>query len=481
MPRPPRRFFNEMSGGQALFPLIVLVGLNCVNQLDVSAFGDPRPRHPRLVPSLQPGIPDARRAHPARRAPARDPARLLLRPAAARRDRGGRRRDLGRLRAAHRARAHRADARDRPLGRGHRPGGDHAVAQLAALRLLPTRSPARRVRLPRDRARDRRAHRAHRRRAARPVVRLAAAVLRVRDPHRRVRHPRDVAARAGPRALGTPGRGRERRGDRHRRDAALLRRVDPHPVAGRHAAAHLVLAAVPRGVVHRAGHADVALLRAGLPPRRLPAGHGRRARRARADHRDPPRHPARVEADAARSRRRPADARVPRHRHRRGEPAHRAGALRELSVRGRGGLKPPARPARQPRTPRRDRRRARARGGAAAGVRGAQERRVPPPIDPRRCPGGALRGDLPRRRPCRRAAGGRAAVPRAHRRAPGARVTQGREDAPAGTPAVARPRAAPLCGARRAGSRCSWTTTRPWPRWPRPTTTSCGWWLATWS
>jgi len=38
-PRSPRRFFDEMSGGQALFPLIVLVGLNCSNQLDVSAFG----------------------------------------------------------------------------------------------------------------------------------------------------------------------------------------------------------------------------------------------------------------------------------------------------------------------------------------------------------------------------------------------------------------------------------------------------------
>ncbi|MGO9876170.1 MAG: MFS transporter [Acidimicrobiia bacterium] len=38
-PRPPRRFFEETSGGQALFPLIVLVGLNFANQLDVSAFG----------------------------------------------------------------------------------------------------------------------------------------------------------------------------------------------------------------------------------------------------------------------------------------------------------------------------------------------------------------------------------------------------------------------------------------------------------
>ena len=38
IPRRPRRFFEEMSGGEALFPLIVLVGLNCVNQLDQTAF-----------------------------------------------------------------------------------------------------------------------------------------------------------------------------------------------------------------------------------------------------------------------------------------------------------------------------------------------------------------------------------------------------------------------------------------------------------
>ncbi len=39
MPRPPRRFFNEVSGGQALYPLIVLVGLRAVEQLDQTAFG----------------------------------------------------------------------------------------------------------------------------------------------------------------------------------------------------------------------------------------------------------------------------------------------------------------------------------------------------------------------------------------------------------------------------------------------------------
>jgi ABC-type branched-subunit amino acid transport system ATPase component/predicted MFS family arabinose efflux permease len=39
VPRTPRRFFSELSGGEALFPLVVLVGLVCVNQLDQTAFG----------------------------------------------------------------------------------------------------------------------------------------------------------------------------------------------------------------------------------------------------------------------------------------------------------------------------------------------------------------------------------------------------------------------------------------------------------
>ncbi len=39
LPRPPRQFFDEVSGGEALLPLIVLVGLNFSNQLDLTAFG----------------------------------------------------------------------------------------------------------------------------------------------------------------------------------------------------------------------------------------------------------------------------------------------------------------------------------------------------------------------------------------------------------------------------------------------------------
>jgi branched-chain amino acid transport system ATP-binding protein len=38
LPRPPRRFFDEVTGGEALLPLIVLVGLNFSSQLDQTAF-----------------------------------------------------------------------------------------------------------------------------------------------------------------------------------------------------------------------------------------------------------------------------------------------------------------------------------------------------------------------------------------------------------------------------------------------------------
>jgi ABC-type branched-subunit amino acid transport system ATPase component/MFS family permease len=39
LPRAPRQFFDEVSGGEALLPLIVLVGLNFSSQLDQTAFG----------------------------------------------------------------------------------------------------------------------------------------------------------------------------------------------------------------------------------------------------------------------------------------------------------------------------------------------------------------------------------------------------------------------------------------------------------
>src|SRR5262245_62284003 len=38
-PRGPRQYFNEISAGQALFPLLILFGLNAVDELDRTAFG----------------------------------------------------------------------------------------------------------------------------------------------------------------------------------------------------------------------------------------------------------------------------------------------------------------------------------------------------------------------------------------------------------------------------------------------------------
>ena len=79
----------------------------------------------------------------------------------------------------------------------------------------------------------------------------------------------------------------------------------------------------------------------------------------------------------------------------------------------RRGPEPPARAPGEPRAARRGGRRPRARRGAAARLRRAQERRLSPPVDPRRRAGGAVRGGLPRRRP----RGGRAAASRGCSRA----------------------------------------------------------------
>ncbi|MGH2685364.1 MAG: MFS transporter, partial [Actinomycetota bacterium] len=38
-PRPPRRYFREITGGQAAFPLLILFGLNAVDELDRTVFG----------------------------------------------------------------------------------------------------------------------------------------------------------------------------------------------------------------------------------------------------------------------------------------------------------------------------------------------------------------------------------------------------------------------------------------------------------
>ena len=71
-------------------------------------------------------------------------------------------------------------------------------------------------------------------------------------PTDRVRGPRPAAARSpGAATSSDEAAGASRGGHRHRRAAAVVGRVGPHPLAGPDAAAHLVLAAVPRRVGDR--------------------------------------------------------------------------------------------------------------------------------------------------------------------------------------------------------------------------------------
>ena len=133
-------------------------------------------------------------------------------------------------------------------------------------------------------------------------LRMARALLRVRDPVDRVRGARHAAEGARPRPPRATGGRRHRGGHRHRRATTVVGRVRPDPLADPHAAPDLVLAAVPRRVGDRPGLAHLALLRGGLQPLRVAARLRRRRRRARPGRRHPHRHPAGLAAHAARSR-----------------------------------------------------------------------------------------------------------------------------------------------------------------------------------
>ena len=47
--RIPMAWLRDVCGGEAAFPLVVLFGLNAVDELDRTAFGDPAAEHPRRV------------------------------------------------------------------------------------------------------------------------------------------------------------------------------------------------------------------------------------------------------------------------------------------------------------------------------------------------------------------------------------------------------------------------------------------------
>ncbi len=88
--------------------------------------------------------------------------------------------------------------------------------------------------------------------------------------------------------------GRRASGRRHRRSAALVGGVGAHPLAGAHPPAHLVLVAVPCRVGDRPRDPDEPLLRGSVRAQRSRPRVRRRHLGARADHRHHPRHPARV-------------------------------------------------------------------------------------------------------------------------------------------------------------------------------------------
>ena len=140
-------------------------------------------------------------------------------------------------------------------------------------------------------------------RTADVLVQLARAVHPLHRAHHDLRDPRVLAPRADPRSLRAEGHGRRRRHRRDRGRGAVVRGVVAGVLEHRHAAAHLLRPAVPRGGVHRAGDLRLALLRAGVPPRCARPRIRVRARRTSPAHRpapdDPhPHPPVRAQRDA---------------------------------------------------------------------------------------------------------------------------------------------------------------------------------------
>ncbi len=119
-----------------------------------------------------------------------------------------------------------------------------------------------------------------------------AAVPVLRHSHDGVRGHGVATARADPRALGASGDGRQRRCDRHRGNGAVVRRELANGAEDREPQAHLVEPAVPRDRLDRLRGTGVVVVRAGVRARRarprhrvghrraLPTGRSRRRVRA---------------------------------------------------------------------------------------------------------------------------------------------------------------------------------------------------------
>ena len=176
---------STTSPATARLALLILTGLNAVDELSRASFSVVAPDHRRLL----------RRGHRRGHGAVRAGVRRRVRPVGAHRH-GGRPAQPGAPGHAGRHRLRRLLDPRRPgrrtcgcspsflAGSQHRQGGHRAVAHLAARRLLRGRAAAPRVLVPPGRQRGRRARRRHRRRLRRRGLRLAGAVLRVRGARR---------------------------------------------------------------------------------------------------------------------------------------------------------------------------------------------------------------------------------------------------------------------------------------------------------
>ena len=266
-PRPPRRFFAEVSGGQALFPLIVLVGLVGANQLDQTAFGI-------LGPNIRDDFHLSNQGYLTLVALSQLGGLLLSVPLAYYSDR------LPRIALALIGAAIWAVF-------GFFTAFAFSVLSLVVVRsvagagravITPTHNSLLSDYYPPQVRPDVFGFHAMGSRSARSLGPLIGGALgqwfNWRVPFVVFVIPSIVFVIMGlkhegarSRPLGAPGRRRVARRHPHRRSPTLVRGIDPHPLAGRHAAAHLVLTAVPRGRVHRPRHPDVPLLPAGVRPR----------------------------------------------------------------------------------------------------------------------------------------------------------------------------------------------------------------------
>ena len=199
--------------GAPLFPLLVLFGLNAVDELDRTAFAV-------LLPDIRDefglnltgilglvGVGVVRRA-----CCSRCRSRCLRRPPQPRAHRLDRRARCGRASRFLTGLARRSSARHRPRGLRHRQGRRRPDPQLAARRLLHIPARPRVSLVPPRGQRGRGDHRPADGRAARPPRRLALAVHRLRVPDAGLRGARAAAAGAGPRRVRAAGQGARRGG-----------------------------------------------------------------------------------------------------------------------------------------------------------------------------------------------------------------------------------------------------------------------------